>query len=163
AICGRIEAYISSLPPPYQLQRPLLARAASTEARTPARAPSFSVCWASTSPEPEVINATTGKLESGTPSLLCKQTMFARWQHLVRRLPLLPQDETGPELPPLPENLDTLLYNEAKQLCTTYQLAKSELTGAFSRAQLGRWIKKPLEQDQFVCELLAAEPDVLFR
>lgn len=50
AICGRIEAYISSLPPPYQLQRPLLARAASTEARTPARAPSFSVCWASTSP-----------------------------------------------------------------------------------------------------------------
>ncbi|XP_061384991.1 double-stranded RNA-specific editase Adar isoform X4 [Danaus plexippus] len=163
AICGRIEAYISSLPPPYQLQRPLLARAASTEARTPARAPSFSVCWASTSPEPEVINATTGKLESGTPSLLCKQTMFARWQHLVRRLPLLPQDETGPELPPLPENLDSLLYNEAKQLCTTYQLAKSELTGAFSRAQLGRWIKKPLEQDQFVCELLAAEPDVLFR
>ncbi|XP_060809081.1 double-stranded RNA-specific editase Adar-like [Amyelois transitella] len=50
AICGRIESYISSLPPPFRLHRPLLARAASTEARTPARAPSFSVCWCATTP-----------------------------------------------------------------------------------------------------------------
>ncbi|CAG9789877.1 unnamed protein product [Diatraea saccharalis] len=91
AICGRIEAYIASLPPPFELQRPLLARAASTEARTPARAPSFSVCWCSTTPQPEVVNATTGKLESGQPSLLCKQSMFARWQYLVKRVSALPQ------------------------------------------------------------------------
>ncbi|CAH2101475.1 unnamed protein product [Euphydryas editha] len=156
------EGYISALPPPYQLTRPLLARAASTEARTPARAPSFSVCWSITSPLPEIINATTGKLENGHPSLLCKQSMFARWQYLVRRLPLLPQDPSGPPLPPLPKNLDYLLYNEAKALCTTYQVAKETLTSAFERAQLGRWIKKPIEQDQFQCEILEADPALLF-
>ncbi|CAH0730670.1 unnamed protein product, partial [Brenthis ino] len=162
AICGRIETFISSLPPPYQLQRPLLARAASTEARTPARAPSFSVCWSVTAPFPEVINATTGKLESGHPSLLCKQSMFARWQYLIRRLPLLPPEPSGPQFPPLPKDLDNIPYNEAKSLCTTYQIAKDRLTTAFESAQLGRWIKKPIEQDQFTCEILGADPSVLF-
>ncbi|XP_050359438.1 double-stranded RNA-specific editase Adar [Nymphalis io] len=162
AICGRIESSISALPPPYRLHRPLLARAASTEARTPARAPSFSVCWSITSPYPEIINATTGKLENGHPSLLCKQSMFARWQYLVRRLPLLPQDPAGPYLPPLPQDMDHLLYDEAKNLCTTYQVAKQCLTDAFEQAQLGRWIKKPIEQDQFHCEILGADPALLF-
>ncbi|KAH9642254.1 hypothetical protein HF086_000501 [Spodoptera exigua] len=41
---------------------------------------------------PEIINATTGKLESGQPSLLCKQSMFARWHYLVRRLQPVPQE-----------------------------------------------------------------------
>ncbi|XP_063390917.1 double-stranded RNA-specific editase Adar-like [Cydia fagiglandana] len=162
AICGRIETHLQSLPPPFRLQRPLLARAASTEARTPARAPSFSVCWCSTSPLPEVVNATTGKLESGQPSLLCKQSMFARWQYLVKRLPLLPQDPNGADPTPLPPDVDQLLYNEAKQLCPAYQVAKERLIEAFDKAKLGRWIKKPIEQDQFVCEIRDAAPDALF-
>ncbi|XP_050559795.1 double-stranded RNA-specific editase Adar [Spodoptera frugiperda] len=160
AICGRIESYLSCLPPPFQLQCPLLSRAASTEARTPARAPSFSVCWVCTHPLPEVINATTGKLESGQPSLLCKQSMFARWQFLARRLPPLPPDQAAP---PAPLDIsDTLLYNEAKQMCPAYQLAKRRLTEAFERAKLGSWIRRPLEQDQFVCELTDADPALLF-
>ncbi|XP_022835289.1 double-stranded RNA-specific editase Adar [Spodoptera litura] len=145
AICGRIEAYLSCLPPPYQLQRPLLSRAASTEARTPARAPSFSVCWVCTHQLPEVINATTGKLESGQPSLLCKQSMFARWQYLARRLPPLPQDA----------DLDLLTGDQDL-------LAKKRLIEAFEKAKLGSWIKRPLEQDQFVCELTDADPALLF-
>ncbi|KAI8427173.1 hypothetical protein MSG28_014785 [Choristoneura fumiferana] len=162
AICGRIENHLQSLPPPFRLQRPLLARAASTEARTPARAPSFSVCWASTEPLPEVINATTGKLESGQPSLLCKQSMFARWQHLVTRLPLLPQDPESAEPAGLPDKPDALLYNEAKQLCPAYQVAKERLIEAFDKAKLGRWIKKPIEQDQFICEIVDAPTHALF-
>ncbi|XP_069363501.1 double-stranded RNA-specific editase Adar [Maniola hyperantus] len=161
ALCGRVESHISSLPPPYQLQRPRLARAASMEARTPARAPSFSVSWVATSPSPEVINSTTGKLETGHPSMICKQSMFARWQFLVRRLPLLPQED-GPPMPTHPTELDRLLYNEAKLLCAPYQEAKDCLITAFDRAQLGRWIKKPIEQDQFQCEILHADPAVLF-
>uniref|UniRef100_A0A2A4JLF7 A to I editase domain-containing protein n=1 Tax=Heliothis virescens TaxID=7102 RepID=A0A2A4JLF7_HELVI len=111
---------------------------------------------------PEVINATTGKLESGQPSLLCKQSMFARWHYLVKRLPLLPQETEGELAPPaMPDNPDTLLYNEAKQMCPAYQLAKQRLIEAFEKAKLGRWIKRPLEQDQFVCEVAAAAPALL--
>ncbi|XP_059044819.1 double-stranded RNA-specific editase Adar [Achroia grisella] len=161
ALCGRIETFITSLPPPFKLQPPLLARAASTEARTPARAPSFSVCWCVTTPFPEVVNATTGKLESGQPSLLCKQSMFARWLYLATRLPLL-QQEDGVLVDALPEHLDSLLYNEAKQMCPSYQATKDRLIQAFEKAKLGRWVKKPLEQDQFVCEILNAEPMALF-
>ncbi|KAJ2943436.1 hypothetical protein O0L34_g12242 [Tuta absoluta] len=159
ALCGRIEAYISALPPPFRLQRPLLARAASTEARTPARAPSFSVCWCITTPVAEVLNATTGKLESGQPSLLCKQSMFARWQYLLTKIPELQQEL---EQPPPPASLGNLLYNEAKQLCPAYQAAKDRLIEAFDKAKLGRWIKKPIEQDQFVCEIVNADPAALF-
>lgn len=42
------------------------------------------------------------------------------------------------------------------------QVAKDTLTAAFERAQLGRWIKKPIEQDQFQCEILGADPTLLF-
>ncbi|CAH2062489.1 unnamed protein product, partial [Iphiclides podalirius] len=158
AICGRIENHLSSLPPPYRLQRPMLARAASTEARTPARAPSFSVCWSCTNPVPEVVNATTGKLENGQPSLLCKQSMFARWQYLVTKLPLLPQEtEPGVVRNVVPSDMANLPYNEAKQLCSTYQTAKECLMEAFAKAGLGRWIKKPIEQDHFVSDISAAE------
>ncbi|GBP55251.1 Double-stranded RNA-specific editase Adar [Eumeta japonica] len=45
ATCGRIEKFVAALPPPFKLERPRLARAASAEARTPARAPTFSVNW----------------------------------------------------------------------------------------------------------------------
>ncbi|XP_068625912.1 double-stranded RNA-specific editase Adar [Battus philenor] len=163
AICGRIENYISSLPPPYRLHRPMLARAASTEARTPARAPSFSVCWSCTSPAPEVVNATTGKLENGQPSLLCKQSMFARWQYLVTKLPLLPQEsEPGLFTTAALTDLQNMPYNEAKKLVTTYQEAKECLMESFEKANLGRWIKKPIEQDHFVCDISNPDPNALF-
>lgn len=40
---------------------------------------------------PEIVNSTTGKLENGQPSLLCKQSMFARWQYLIKRIRTLGQ------------------------------------------------------------------------
>ncbi|CAB3258891.1 unnamed protein product [Arctia plantaginis] len=177
AICGRTESSLVLLPPPFRLQRPLLARVSFTDTRSPGRPPSFSVCWCRTTPMPEVINATTGKLESGQPSLLCKQSMFARWLYLVQRLPLVPQcvvskiltarlllqrTEPGVESAHLPQNMNCLLYNEAKQLCPTYQLVKTRFIDAFEKANLGRWIKKPIEQDQFVCEITNADYNALF-
>ncbi|XP_050676531.1 double-stranded RNA-specific editase Adar isoform X2 [Leptidea sinapis] len=161
AICGRYEGYLQALPPPYRLVAPLLARAASTEARTPARAPTFTVVWCSTNPSPEIINAVTGKLENDQPSLLCKQAMFARWQYLMKKLPPLPEegDSTSNRLP---QNLDSLLYNEAKQISSSYQVAKQCLMTAFEKAHLGKWVKKPIEQDQFQCEITDADPSILF-
>ncbi|CAG4954781.1 unnamed protein product [Parnassius apollo] len=163
AICGRIENHISSLPSPFRLNRPILTRPASIEARTPVRAPSFSVCWSCTSPVPEIVNTTTGKLMSGQPSLLCKQSMFARWQYLVTRLPLLPYEtEPGVLNKSVPSDLENLPYNEAKQLCTTYQVAKECLVEAFEKANLGRWVKKPIELDNFVCDIHIPDPNALF-
>ncbi|KOB77843.1 Adenosine deaminase, partial [Operophtera brumata] len=132
--------FISSLPPPFRLHKPILARAASTEARTPARAPSFSVCWSVTAPLPEVLNAMTGKLESGQPSLLCKQSMFARWQYLMRRLS--------------PLKVLHLLYKEAKLLCPAYQV----LHLLYNEAKL----LCPAYQDLFTCELVDPDPRFLF-
>ncbi|XP_028157077.1 double-stranded RNA-specific editase 1-like [Ostrinia furnacalis] len=89
--------------------------------------------------------------------------MFARWQHVEKRLPLLPQDNNiGIDPVEMPEDMEHLLYNEAKQLCPTYQVAKQCLIDAFDKAKLGRWVKKPLEQDQFACEVADAPAHVLF-
>ncbi|GBP55252.1 Double-stranded RNA-specific editase 1 [Eumeta japonica] len=113
---------------------------------------------------PEVVNATTGKLENGQPSMLCKQSMFARWCYLLRRgLPLLPPDmETSADRTEALSRLESLLYDEAKLLCPAYQVAKQRLVEAFDKAKLGKWVEKPLEQDQFLCELVDAEPTALF-
>ncbi|CAK1555945.1 unnamed protein product [Leptosia nina] len=160
AICGRFESYIQGLPPPYTLVPPMMALSASTETRTPARAPSFSVCWCAISPMPEILNAVTGKLDTDQPSLLCKQAMFARWIYLMKKLPLSPQEPMD-KLPKVDEP-EALLYAEAKQLSTEYQVAKQCLMAAFERAQLGKWVKKPIEQDQFLCEIYDANPTLLF-
>lgn len=153
AVCGRIQNSVQSLPPPFMLHRPMMGRATSLESRSSAKAPSFSASWCSSSANVEIVNAVTGKLECGQPSLLCKQSMFARWQYLVKRLPIMPMhcDEVD-EIPELPQDLRNMFYNEAKQLCPTYQLAKERLFKAFEKGKLGRWIKKPVEQDQFICE-----------
>ncbi|XP_045530314.1 double-stranded RNA-specific editase Adar isoform X2 [Pieris brassicae] len=160
ALCGRIEGFIQGLPAPYRLVAPKLARAASTETRSPARAPSFSVCWCAIAQAPEVVNAVTGKLDNELPSLLCKQAMFARWIYLTKQLQPLAQGNVVGR--PLVQDPEKLLYAEAKQLSTSYQMAKQCLVTAFEKAQLGTWVKKPIEQDQFLCEIHEASPQVLF-
>lgn len=41
------------------------------------------------------------------------------------------------------------LYHETKQVAAEYQTAKECLFKAFSKAGLGAWVEKPIEQDQF--------------
>lgn len=40
-------------------------------------------------------------------------------------------------------------YSETKRSVRDYQLAKRELFEAFRREDLGNWLKKPMEQDEF--------------
>ena len=47
---------------------------------------------------------------------------------------------------------ELLQYGEAKKAAEAFQNAKSELFAAFSRADLGKWVKKPIEQDDFGIE-----------
>ena len=40
-------------------------------------------------------------------------------------------------------------YSEAKQSASGYQRAKSSFYQSFKKTQLGNWVKKPMEQDEF--------------
>lgn len=93
--------------------------------------------------------------------------------------------ELSTEPPTLPEAPASLLYCEAKMLSPGYQVcaflktfhflklcicihhlvpqaAKKCLFEAFENAKLGKWIKKPQEQDEFCCEIVDADPKHLF-
>lgn len=61
-----------------------------------------------------------------------------RYSNLIKQLPNLriPRSINGD-------------YSEAKQAAREYQVAKRELFDAFRREDLGSWLKKPIEQDNF--------------
>ena len=50
-------------------------------------------------------------------------------------------------------NIELTHYAEAKTASTHFQTTKSELFKAFSKAELGTWVKKPMEQDEFYVEI----------
>ncbi len=43
-------------------------------------------------------------------------------------------------------------YGAAKRVAVDFQTAKEELFKAFNQADLGKWVKKPMEQDEFHLE-----------
>uniref|UniRef100_S4RL18 Adenosine deaminase RNA specific B1b n=1 Tax=Petromyzon marinus TaxID=7757 RepID=S4RL18_PETMA len=144
AVCQRM-ADVGELPPLFKLNRPLLSGISNAESRQPGKAPSFSVNWTVGDHSLEVVNATTGKDDTGRPSRLAKNAFFTRWVRLYgkvgsraclkSRVPLKPERPT--------------LYSMAKLEVGDYQLAKQQLDLSFQGAGLGAWIKKPIEQDQF--------------
>lgn len=60
----------------------LLPGVSHADARQPGKSPSFSVNWIVGNADLEVINATTGKRNCGSPSRLCKHMFFTRWAKL---------------------------------------------------------------------------------
>uniref|UniRef100_UPI00398F6751 double-stranded RNA-specific editase 1-like isoform X3 n=1 Tax=Pristiophorus japonicus TaxID=55135 RepID=UPI00398F6751 len=131
---------IEDLPSIYTLNRPLLSGISNTESRQPGKAPNFSVNWVVDDPGLEVINAMTGKDDMGRPSRLCKHALYSRWLCLHGKLPFLLRSKQ--------EKFNS--YYEAKQAATEYQGAKEPLIKEFQKSGLGMWVKKPIEQDQFV-------------
>uniref|UniRef100_A0A1B0CVB8 Uncharacterized protein n=2 Tax=Lutzomyia longipalpis TaxID=7200 RepID=A0A1B0CVB8_LUTLO len=138
AVCGRIENSIQNLPPPYQLNRPKLALVTSSEMRNPIKAPNFSINWTYGNAEVEIINSITGKTIHNKISRITKQSFFARYAKLISQLPLIEKRAT----------IDCD-YGEMKASVHEYQIAKQELFTAFKREDLGHWLKKPIEQNQF--------------
>ncbi|KAF0300570.1 Double-stranded RNA-specific editase 1 [Amphibalanus amphitrite] len=141
AIGGRIGPTAQGLPPPFRLHTPLLAATSSPEVRQPGKAPNYSINWTCDQPAAEVINAMTGKNEAGQASRLCKRYLFVRFRRLVGRL--RPITET---LGPAEADRD---YGDVKRLNQPYTAALGCLVEAFQRAELGNWVKKPIEQDMF--------------
>lgn len=138
AVCGRIETAIQGLPPPYFLNKPKFALVTSTETRNQIKAPNFGINWTISSRTVEVVNSLTGKTVNNKVSRLTKQLFFSRYANLIKQLPNLriPRTITGD-------------YSEVKLTARDYQVAKRELFDAFRREDLGSWLKKPIEQDNF--------------
>lgn len=137
AVCGRIEASIQGLPPPYRLNKPKFALVTSAETRNQSKPPNFSVNWTRGNKEVEVINSLTGKTVQGQTSRITKKTFFKRYVELIKKLPNVHNKKLGEE------------YGQTKELVRDYQTAKRELFNAFRREDLGNWLKKPIDQDLF--------------
>lgn len=154
AICGRVENSIQGLPPPYRLNKPRLALMTSAESRNQTKPPNFSINWVIGCQEVEIVNSFTGKLinnntNTNKMSRLSKQSFYRRYAAIIERLP--------EPAPVLREVLPT--YFETKMAVPEYQQAKKELFAAFAKEDLGDWLKKPIEQDQFT--LIPPKPEEL--
>ncbi|XP_054260675.1 double-stranded RNA-specific editase Adar isoform X2 [Macrosteles quadrilineatus] len=140
AVCGRVETTVQGLPPPFRFNKPSLGVTSSPESRQPGKAPNHSVNWVIGEERVEIINAMTGKAELGAASRLCKQSMLRHFCNVYNKLP---------EATNLGCDVRTELYSVLKAKSEDYQLAKQQLMVGFSKANLGSWLKKPMEQDQF--------------
>lgn len=152
AICGRVESSIQGLPPPYRLNKPKLALMTSAESRNQTKPPNFSINWVIGCSEVEIVNSFTGKLinnntNTNKMSRLSKQSFYRRYAAIIERLPQTRIREVKPT------------YFETKMSVPEYQQAKKELFAAFNKEDLGDWLKKPIEQDQFT--LIPPKPEEL--
>lgn len=140
AMWGRFENSLGELPKPYQMNKPKMCCITNPETRQLSKAPNFSVNWTVRFGRPEIINATTGKLENGQISRLSKRSFFDHFSKLYGKISSITN-----------QNVDRLprLYAEAKNAVRYYQMAKQELRKAFRDAGLGTWVQKPVEQDEF--------------
>jgi double stranded RNA-specific editase B len=144
AVSGRLRSSLTSdLPSLYKLHTPRLNLLSSREVRQPGRAPNHSVNWTTGDKEVEVVDAMKGKQDSGLPSRLCKVDLFKRWLHLAK------ENGLRRRMKVLVSDTEPVQYGEAKQGCTDFQQTKLELFKAFKKAELGSWVKKPMEQDEF--------------
>ncbi|KAK3865949.1 hypothetical protein Pcinc_020765 [Petrolisthes cinctipes] len=141
AVCGRIEQTIQGLPPPFKLNQPKMNQGSSTESRQPQKAPTIAVNWDCEGNSLEVLNAMTGRQEGENFSRLCKRKFLERFCELVNHLPTSTEIDAGA--------IKCLSYGEIKALATCYQTSKKAVVASFSRAGLGVWITKPMEEDSF--------------
>ncbi|XP_037889582.1 double-stranded RNA-specific editase Adar isoform X2 [Glossina fuscipes] len=137
AVCGRIEKSIQGLPPPYHLNKPRLAQVTSSEPRNQAKAPNFGINWTLGDTEVEVVNSLTGKTVNNQISRITKQMFYRKYGNLMKNLPGINERKL------------TTDYGQTKAKIKDYQIAKRELFAAFRREDLGNWLKKPQEQDEF--------------
>ncbi|KAH8235337.1 hypothetical protein KR038_004396 [Drosophila bunnanda] len=164
AVCGRIEKSIQGLPPPYHLNKPRLALVTSAEPRNQAKAPNFGINWTIGDTELEVVNSLTGRTIGGQVSRITKQAFFVKYGFLMKNLPGIPIRKVTTDYGQtkanvkdyqvrvcvllLIKNIDYLYILFTINFCHL-QTAKLELFSAFKREDLGSWLKKPIEQDEF--------------
>ncbi|XP_060940482.1 double-stranded RNA-specific editase B2-like [Limanda limanda] len=122
-------ATVKHLPPPYRRRPPLLS--CLNEVRPAGgKAPSVSLTWSRGGGGPEEISSSTGRRrDSGTPSQLCRSSLFERWRALQRQI-------SG-------AGASTGTYAGSKLSAGRYQGALQQFTSALQGAGLGTWLRKP--------------------
>ncbi|XP_053186802.1 double-stranded RNA-specific editase B2-like [Scomber japonicus] len=137
---ARRPAPVKHLPFPYRRQQLLLGCLSSSEGRPAGKAPNVSVNWSCGDGGLEEISTSTGiRKDSGTPSRLCRSSLFARWQRL--------QQQLCGQISITEDTVDT--YSGCKMAAGRYQRAMQQFTGALQGAGLGTWVRKPPEVGRF--------------
>lgn len=105
----------------------------------------------------EIINSFTGKTVCNKYSRLTKQNMFRRFARILSQLPSIQNrsidkdysEEKAAAVEYQVWNASRVHRNYSNRFRIHFQNAKQELICAFQREELGNWLKKPIEQDQF--------------
>ncbi|KAF7650270.1 hypothetical protein LDENG_00128370 [Lucifuga dentata] len=132
---------LGPLPATYRRNQPLLSGLSSSEYQQSGKASCVSVNWTLGDMQLEVVNTATGRRrDSGTPSRLCKHSLFTRWNRLYRKLGIHASGSADHQL----------MYCEAKMAARSYQAVKQQWFRSLQETGLGTWVKKPPEQEQFL-------------
>ncbi|XP_038859106.1 double-stranded RNA-specific editase B2-like [Salvelinus namaycush] len=158
---ARRMGHIGPMSSSYRHNRLLLGCLSSSEGRQPGKSPRFSVNWSAGDGELEVLDTSTGRRkDSGTPSRLCKRSLFTRWERLHHQV----SHEQGSYSVCFTQNQWRLLsrpgqvlgdekaiktYCGAKMTAGAYQRAKQKFVLSLQEAGLGIWNRKPPEQEHF--------------
>lgn len=107
------------------------------------KAPLSCLQWNVVDSNVSMVNASTGKLEDATPSVLCKREFLKLFLQLLDRKNIVPRIE-------ITESANhPLTYSEWKDRSIDYQRNKNVLMKGFELAGFGSWVGKPTEVDSF--------------
>jgi len=147
ALHGRINTHNLSLPRNYRLNQPPLLATTSPEARQPSKAQEHSVNWVRGF-APEIVCCSTGKTNQGAPSRLCKRSFADNFLRICSLPSSLMFSRTSLNLRTLAD-IQMSSYDRLKSLASDNMAAKRELIKTLTESGCGRWVVKPIEQDQF--------------
>lgn len=155
AVVGRIEEHITSdgLPAGYRLNKPTLLHVGNSAAE-PVRSkphPIHSINWSLGDNEVEVIDGITGEVIENYPpkkfsysvtnpktSRLSKRAIFTKYCSHLRELNSLSRLTTY-----------ELNYSRAKTEAIHYQEVKDAFLEACKKSDIGQWVEKPLDSNDF--------------
>ena len=97
---------------------------------------------------PEVVLGSSGKTTAGNPPRLCKQNFaknFIRISHLPGALTTAKKSLANLHQ----GQVRASKYSNLKHLAKDYMEAKTRLVNKLLEMGAGRWVEKPVEQDEF--------------
>ena len=126
---------LADLPEHYRHNYHLVNSISLPEPRGTGKSPNNSLNWSYGNAGFECVNASSGKLENGEASQLCKKLFFQKFLTLWKKLK---RNATEPSN-----------YHEAKRSAENYNRALSVMKKEYEAKGLGKWVEKPVEQDDF--------------